>query len=590
MLIILIITNGFVICIGSAEEAGQDGFGENEQNVLDSITTTVQIDAGEMFYIYFDPENLELEAKPPVDLPDECDQALAIVPEWLRGNLSYKFRQLSEDFQITFANLILNSPDEKYIDEIAFCVAHSAVENLQDEYFFPELLTHNAQLIYDNDQYLDYVEVVEREDYTTVIYKDRDNVSLEMPKDIYYWYIVLPKLSDELPTYIDPDHDHTSDPPINEKNYGVPPPTGKFWRDWLFYFNDSGHPLLKDYLAEAWTLWEAISKCNNWISGSMSFTSDEERPIQPVRIYRKHIGRCGEYQDMRNAVARAGLIPSTCTCNIAEDHVWNEFWDQRWIHWDGTVDNPMMYENSWGKKISSVWNTRGDAHIWSVTKKYTLTCNYTATVLDASGMPVDGALVNVLTENYYFPDDLLSTTTWGTTDYSGTVTIPLGDERNFWSSAESDELGSDPLNGNTQVISNSEAGVNYTYTFNLPLSAPALKASEITPGNDDDKFRIDVSYKVIANIVKSENAFTGEEGDLYGPSGNIDFFIADSLNFNLYDGGLTFFAYNVDERATSGEISFVLQDEDTYYAVFPNEFAQTTTKIVNITIDIISGL
>lgn len=591
VLIQLIIINLFVMGVSSADEPrSNDDTNKTDSVPFDIITTSVQIDPGDDFYIYFDPENLELEAKPPYDLPVECDQALTIVPEWLRSNLSYKFRQLSSDFRTTYANLILNSPDDRYIDEIAFCIAHSAVENLEDDYFFPELLTHNAQLIYDNDQYLNYVEVVERENYTTVIYKDKYNVSLELPKDLYYWFIVHPKLSDELPTYVDPDYNFMSDPPF-DRNYGVPPPTGKFWRDWLFYHNDSGYPLLKERLSESFNLWDAIKACNKWMSDSMSFTSDEERPIQPVRIYRKHIGRCGEYQDMRNAIARAGLIPSTCTLNTAEDHVWNEFWDQRWIHWDGAIDNPMMYEKGWGKDISSVWNTIGDSNIWSVTSKYTQTCNFTATVLDASGLPVDGALVDVATENYYNPE-LLSTTTWGITDYSGIVSIPLGDVRNYWSSAETDNLGTDPLNGVTQVITDSQAGVNYTYTFNLPLSAPALKANNVTPpgGDIEEEFWMEVSFEVVANIINAKNSFTGEHGDLYSPSGNIDFFLADSLNYNLYENGLTFNAYYVNERSTSGEVSFIFPNTDRHYAVLSNEFSQESTKIVNITVTIISDI
>jgi hypothetical protein len=564
--------------------------GEPESDLFASIKQTVQIDPGEMFYIYFDPGDDELSTRPPEDLPPECDQALALVPEWLRLNLSYKFRQLSSDFQTTYANLILDSPDDKYIDEIAFVIAHTAVENLQDDYFFPELITHNAQLIYENDQYLHYVEIVEREDFTTAIYKDKTNMSCELPKDVYYWYIVHPKLSDELATYVDPDYNYTTDPPF-DRNYGVPPPTGKFWRDWLFYFNDSGYPLLKDKLSGAYTVWEAISACNSWISGSMRFTSDiTERPIQPVRIYRKHYGRCGEYQDMRNAIARAGLIPSTCTLNTAEDHVWNEFWDKRWIHWDGTTDNPMMYENGWGKTISSVWNTRGDSHIWSVTKKYTKICNFTAIVLDDSGMPVDGALVRVSTENYYNPD-LLSTTTWGTTDYTGTVTIPLGDERNFWASAESDDLGSDPINGVTQVITNSEAGVNYTYTFNLPSSVEQLDSNEITPpGVVDPHFRMEISYEVENFNTRDENVHTGEHGNFFGASGNVDFFIASFFNYNRYVSGLGFDAYHIREKSTSDDIIFVLPNDDRYYAVFSNEFSQETAKIINITVNIYSRL
>jgi len=243
-----------------------------------------------------------------------------MVPQWLKENLTYKLRQLPDSYRSIYANLIINSPDPKYIDEIAFCIAHTSVESLQHQYMFPEIFTDNAMLIYENDEYLNYVDIVEGVDYTTVSYKNATNVSLELPRDIYYWNIVHPSLSDELSTYVDPDYNYVASNP-HDRNYGVSPPTGKFWRQFLFYENDTGYPLLKESLETCDTMWEAVSACNGWMSGSMSFTSNNERPVQPVRIYRKHIGRCGEYQDMRAAIGRAGLIPVACTLNSAEDHV-----------------------------------------------------------------------------------------------------------------------------------------------------------------------------------------------------------------------------------------------------------------------------
>ena len=240
VLVILMIAN--TIFLGSAVAEGPEE--DSGEFVFDSISTTAWIDSGERFYIYFDPQDLELEARPPPNLPPECIQALAMVPDWLKGNLSNKFRELNNDFQVEYANLIINSPDAKYIDEIAFVIAHSAVQNLQDDYFFPELITHNAQLIYDSDQYLTYVDIVEKSDYTTVVYRDKDNITTELERDIYYWYIVHPKLSDELATYVDPEYNFVYDAP-HDRNYGTPPPEGKFWRQWLFYEADSGYPLGK---------------------------------------------------------------------------------------------------------------------------------------------------------------------------------------------------------------------------------------------------------------------------------------------------------------------------------------------------------
>ena len=589
IIIFFFIAQIFASCTGFAGDSRDPGTDNDANDLVRSITTRVLIPPGDTFHIYFDPQSMEINGSIPIQLPRECEEAISKVPEWLQENLTLKFHQLSRDHRTIYANLILDSPHEKYVDEIAFCIAHSAVENLQDDYMFPEIFTHNAELIYRNDEYLDYVDVVEKEDHTTVVYRDRDNVEIEMPKDIYYWYIVHPKLSDELPTYVDPDYDFTSQPPF-DRNYGVPPPTGKFWREWLFHSNDTGYPLLLDRLTDCGTLWEAISACNGWISGSLSFTSDQERPCQPVRIYRKHIGRCGEHQDMRNAIARAGLIPSTCSSNAAEDHAWNEFWDGRWIHWDGGVDSPMMYENGWGKKISSVWNTRGDSGIWSVTDRYTPVCTYTASVLDSEGQPVDGALVKVLTENYYNPD-LLTTTTWGTTDHTGQVRIELGDMRNYWSSADTDELGDEPTYGSTQVITDSVADENYTHIFQLSRSAPALNVNEIDPPGDvSERYRMEIDYEVVGSIQGVENSYSGEHGSNYVPSGDVDFFIADSRNQNLYGTGLVFNAYKVNKRSNFGQVSFILPDEDTYYTVLSNEFAQAATKIVEITVSVHSSI
>ena len=93
--------------------------------ILENYTTTIQIDAGKRFYIYFDNNDKQLKTMPIDDLPSEFYSALAKVPEWLKDNLTYKFRQLSPTKRITYANLIINSPDPKYIDEIAFCIAHN---------------------------------------------------------------------------------------------------------------------------------------------------------------------------------------------------------------------------------------------------------------------------------------------------------------------------------------------------------------------------------------------------------------------------------------------------------------------------------
>ena len=63
ILSIMLITNCFVIGISSAEGGNSKSAGETlntEPVIVDTITTTVQIDAGDYFYLYYDPEDLEL--------------------------------------------------------------------------------------------------------------------------------------------------------------------------------------------------------------------------------------------------------------------------------------------------------------------------------------------------------------------------------------------------------------------------------------------------------------------------------------------------------------------------------------------------
>lgn len=601
VLMLILLCAPLAVLTGAASEPEQTR--ESTQPLFIEYSTTAMIRPGEDLSVVFDPEAGTLRSSPPQPLPPPVRQAIDQVPEWLKINLTNKFYELSPNMRGEFANLILNTPDERCLDEVAFCVAHMPVENLENQYFFPELLYENAEMVYANDEFLDYVEILEKDDYTTVVYKNYDNVSVELPRDYYYFYIVHPKISDDLPTYVDPDYDYTQNPPF-DRNYGTAPPNGVFWRTWFTNHNDSAqyiekpngelkwkwNPFLKDKVENAETIWDAVDGINSWVSNSMVFDSDFERPVQPVRIYRKHMGRCGEHQDLRVSAARTMLIPTLCCNNVGEDHVWAEFWDGRWIHWDGAYDKPLMYENGWGKTISSVWDQRPDGHIWSVTNKYSeQICNFTATVLDDRGRPVDGAKVRIMTEALYNPD-MLTTTYWATTDYTGKVRMDLGEHRNYWAAVSTEDLGEVPRNGNVQIITNAEPWKNYTYTFNLPESAPSLDVDAVPSPAGPGNYVIDVEYRVESNILRSENHYTGDHAFTEAQGGNIDFFITDNLNFNLYSNGLGFQAFEVDERSTMGQKTFHKNDNDEHYFVLSNGFSQESTKLVNITIKVYSGV
>ncbi|UCE73542.1 MAG: VCBS repeat-containing protein, partial [Methanomassiliicoccales archaeon] len=175
-----------------------------------------------------------------------------------------------------YADLILDASSQ-FKDEIGFAIAHTPSENLKAMGNNQiQLFVDNAELIYEIDQYLDYVEVVEKEDYTTTRYRfgEPGNIIFrELPRDIYYWYIVHPKITDENVFYIHPDD---SDP-----NHPTDPAQGgRFWREYLFYHSDSSYPpdnsgapddgvddypqdisppLLKDVLSGITTLWNGTT-------------------------------------------------------------------------------------------------------------------------------------------------------------------------------------------------------------------------------------------------------------------------------------------------------------------------------------------
>ncbi len=139
-----------------------------------------------------------------------------------------------------YADLILNA-ENKLKDEIAFSIAHTPTQVLIQTSNQP-VYKENAELLYEIDQFLDYADIVDYGNfatgdyYSTVSYRHKTSVNgstqtMEFPRDIYYWYIVHPKISDEIPDYINPE---TGDP--------AAPPLGRFWRDYLFYHNDTDYP------------------------------------------------------------------------------------------------------------------------------------------------------------------------------------------------------------------------------------------------------------------------------------------------------------------------------------------------------------
>jgi hypothetical protein len=115
---------------------------------------------------------------------------------------------------------VINQAPQEYVDELAFTIAHSSVAALTHPSVptsgpsgvLDNLYYNNTDTLYFNDQFIDYADIVDYElgapeQWSTVRYAVDNGGSVEWreyPRYVYYWYIVHPKGSDELATFIDP--------------------------------------------------------------------------------------------------------------------------------------------------------------------------------------------------------------------------------------------------------------------------------------------------------------------------------------------------------------------------------------------------
>jgi hypothetical protein len=274
-------------------------------------------------------------------------EAVALAPAWLVADLRANLVGLGAPLQDELAALMTEIEDPRALDEVAFTIAHMSPEHLAHQDFRSQIIVDNVTALFAIDEAVAYADIVDFDVghgggttdgyFSTITYRtmaDGENVEqLTMAKEFYYWYVMFPVIEDERATYIVPDTGQPGEPP-----------TGRFWRDYLFWEADDGYQPLSTYLTGQDVLWKgtaydkddngAVGNVIQWVQDVMVFGSGSERPVQPVRIYAKHLGRCGEHSDITSAAARAALIPNVNLAAWANDHVWNEFYDDRWVQWE----------------------------------------------------------------------------------------------------------------------------------------------------------------------------------------------------------------------------------------------------------------
>jgi hypothetical protein len=529
----------------------------------------------------------------PLDtLPAECQQALNYAPTWLNEELSSAFRRLGDSARF-YAQMLLTAP-QRYADEIAFCIAKMGPEVLRHRLFNPNLLLDNARFLYQISDSLHYARIVDHgsppgDYYSTVSYavlSGPDTFWRELPRDIYYYYIVHPTTSDELPR-------------MDQYVYN------QHWREYLFFQADSGYPVLGDYIKQARVVWfggrqvlsagrpftpndNALDVVGNWAARTLPDRASGNRPIHPSVIAHEHNGNCGEIQDLITAGARACLIPVVNASDPCEDHVWNEFWDQGWYPLANDpsthiADSGVAYEEAHGgsKRVSAVFDWRPDGYWWTVTGKYSNTCSLYVRVLDARGLPVDGARALIYSEYWYGG---LSVATLAYTNDEGAVAFELGDLRNFYLQITT-PLGSWPSpSTSVKIVSVSQTGATYFSTVCLPFAAmapvprQAFSPDSIYPCRLDADialpFGLDYGYCV------SRGAGTGDPDDsirfyqFYSdkhPAATADLFIADTTGYYNYLACRRFDAYRIGDNVPTQSISFPCPNLDPYYLILSRE-------------------
>ena len=540
-------------------------FSETNWKLLDSVYLNSFIPASANLGVRMHTGLRKLQIISPFNLTWESQMAVKKSPRWLRAKLENTLGQLDATFQKMYADLI-NKADDPIIDEIAYSIAYTTPEFLASGFCQPNLFVENAQLIYAHDADLDYVEIVNNGDsktddnyYSTIKYwkinSDSVKVQIEVPKEIYYMYLVHPKLTDEYESYIDPTLvEHTGSDNSHLANIAEPP-TGVFWRDYLYNVTEKkpdttgeNYKILKEEVKKCKVLWDeknaepqAVRAITGWIKNVMNFDSKSERPHQPARIYKLHLGRCGEHEDITAAAARACLIPCRGIDAYSSDHVWNEFWDEKWWQWE-PVNNShkdnLCYEKGWGKKFGSITSRRSDGVVEPATNTYSEhPCTILVYAYDSNSKPIDGATVYLAVQGTLDQSSIFIDT-YATTDNEGKASFIVSAGRNYFARMIT-SLGNVPSASNQVVplVNSPTEGQQYSYILKAPR-AKTVKVPSVQPFPtvSEDQYLLRVNFNIESQATKWRvlfNDFPDGYTTFETTGGKANFYIADENNYNL---------------------------------------------------------
>ena len=597
------------------------------------FSSSTLIKPGEEFVLKFTPSTHTFSKITKEISEPFCEivkKAIVKSPDWLEDSLILQFKEIQNP--LPYAYLILNA-SKQHTDEIAFCISHSPLGSPPE----PLLIKKNVEQIYIVDEFISYADIIEvnrdsAEYYSTIrynVFQDNQTISRILPKDIYYWYIVHPQILSETPSFI----------------YEY------FWRDYVFYHNDRGYPLLLEKIDNISFLWDeqsyhqpanrewkesimrhptGIEAVSYWVGKTVPFQAIGDRPGQPNLIAHQHNGWCGELQRIAVAGLRSVLIPSISVCNIAEDHVWREFYDQGWHQNDnwwsdtgGTVDTPLVYAKGWGKDMSSVFSWRGDGFISDVSSRYIPKedrVNVSFHVSDLTGNSLDGVRVTALVKGLkditwyknkildalekfwsFLPNsvqdsflkkiyqqminrientsdviDGLTISIWNYTDAYGICEFTLGthDEYVFLIQQPFRQLPF-PFASWT-MIRRLKDTVNTDFSIRFPTIKTEKEPQEINHVNPSDEDLITLSSSIESNGFQYQANVRNNDICQYSSKTHISFFILNEQEYIKYDNNEQFEAIYFKKYSNINDT--IILDDKPYYIILYNPHQHTNMQ------------
>ncbi len=502
----------------------------------------------------------------------------------------------------TFAREIIDA-DPLIRDEIAYCVANTPTEVLRAMYENgdSDIFSINALQLYSLANELEYVRLTESAD-GTICELLIDSGWVSISRENYYRFVVHPRILFEVPGRIDADYwltdadsleltmeewlRHEPDSLFGESENHV------FWREVIPSDRSHGCILIQS-MKKARTYEEAVLRICNYLAwsqpnGIMTFgylTND----LQPMVIYRKGYGSCGEQSILQTALCRAFFIPAYVVGCRGEDHQWNHYLnpsDGRWNHWDinyGIRGIGHVWVSGEGnahsrKTISTITAFGPEDTVWPVTRSvivpegsgympgdsgYTATAHVEVTVSDALGTPVEGAMV--LMRSHW--DRANMVTMFNYTDESGKCSF---------------ELGWEPYGGYTidivtpygvtgcSNISFSE-GKDYTLEYSVPGIIPDLQEILLPENTPPDGFHTSAVLYPVSYYTGTLYSLDNEEDNGgYGGTRWTEWPVRQSSVFPVFMDGENFRKYMDGFNCRALSAPFHSEPGDTCFVVLDN--------------------